>query len=859
MLLERDVELHVLAGAVRDATVGRGRVLLLSGEAGIGKTALVRAFVDRVEGDVRILVGSCDDLTTPRPLGPLRDVARGRGGPLASALDGPVDPEAVYVALYEELSNPLRATVLIIEDVHWADDATLDALRFVVRRLEELRAVLVLTYRDDVGAPEGALQGLIAAVARGPHDRLALRPLSRESIRTLAGDVEVDVQALHRSTAGNPFFVTEVLANREATIPASVVEAVLARIGGLAPASRGVLEQLAVVPSTVEHWLVDALFNSPEVLADIEKRGLITARQEGVAFRHELARRAVEEAVPASRRMELNRRVVTALLERNGLEHARIVHHAGEGHDDDTLVRFAPLAAREAAAAGAHRQAASHLYQLLPHLDRFPPEERAALLEDYARECYFTGSGVASAEAQRRAIGLRRELGHTVAVGDGLRHLSRTYWMLGQRAEAEQAVDAAIEELEGLSTGRHELAMAYSSRSQLAMLALQNDDAITWGEKAIALAEEIGDDETLTHALNNVGLTRWAQGDNSGRELVERSLELALRGRLDEDICRAYTNLIWASIETHDFDDAARLLTDAIPIAERAEQVGLLIYDIGLRARLRLMTGDWEGAEDDAHRGMDQPIQGAAPRWPALIVKATLEGRRGDSQSTQTLESAHQIAEHALELQRIGPAAEARAELAWLTGQAPSAVPAVRRALNLAIEVSYRPLQARLAYWLWKITGEVTDVTGDEPELLQMNGEWQQAAQRWAALGCPYHQALALSESGQADPTLTALTILDGLGAKATATIVRRDLHRLGVSTVPRAPRRSTRTNPAGLTDRQLQILRLLADGHMNTDIADSLVLSVRTVENHVSAVLAKLQVNNRQEAVTVAHEAGIV
>src|SRR5919198_6031693 len=206
-LLERDAPLGVLAGAVADAAAGRGSTVVISGEAGIGKTSLVRAFATDARADARLLLGACDDLMASRTLGPLHDAAAGTDGPLAAALadDGPVD--GVFAAVLEELAEQ-RPSVLVVEDVHWADDATLDVLGFTARRIEPLGAVLVVTLRDDEIDPRHPLQRLLGALAGSPLHRVALPPLSARAVRTLAAGTGRDAAALHALTGGNPFFVT---------------------------------------------------------------------------------------------------------------------------------------------------------------------------------------------------------------------------------------------------------------------------------------------------------------------------------------------------------------------------------------------------------------------------------------------------------------------------------------------------------------------------------------------------------------------------------------------------------------------------------------------------------------------------
>jgi hypothetical protein len=313
VLLERDRELGELAQAAREAAAGNGGLVLVSGEADIGKSSLVRAVRGVLLAGGRLLVGHCDDLGTPRTLGPLRDLVGHVGAELTRALAEGGERDAVLAALRAELGWAGHPTVLVVEDVHWADEATLDVLRYLARRIAGLPAVLVLTYRDDELTREHPLQQLLGqASASGRVRRLPLRRLSQDAVRWLSAASRVDAGLVFALTSGNSFFVIEVLASGDGDrVPSTVADAMLARVRRLDPASQAALDQLAVVPSTVERWLVDALLpGGLAALAAAEEHGLLTVSPASVAFRHELTRQAVADSLPVVRRVELNRRVL---------------------------------------------------------------------------------------------------------------------------------------------------------------------------------------------------------------------------------------------------------------------------------------------------------------------------------------------------------------------------------------------------------------------------------------------------------------------------------------------------------------------------------------------------------------------
>ncbi|WP_406481503.1 AAA family ATPase [Streptomyces sp. NBC_01615] len=857
-ILERDHELARLAAAAREAADGAGSVALVFGEAGIGKSSLVKALPEVMPPEARVLLGECDDLATRRPLGPFRDLVGSVGPELAQALTEGGDRHRVYDALRIELRGAPHPAILVVEDVHWADEASLDALRFLVRRVERLPAVLVLTYRDDELGREHPLRHLLGQVSRAERvHRLPLSRLSPEAVRRLSAASRLDPAEVYEVTSGNPFFVAEVVAaGGTGGVPPTVVDAVLARLRGLDDGTRDALEQLAVVPSAVERPLVNTLLaEGMAELAAAERRGLLVVTPERAGFRHELIRRAIADSLPAARRIELNRDVLAALVALPGSDASRIVHHAAEAGDQEAIARYGPDAARDASRAGAHREAAAHLRLVLRQRERHTPLELAGLLERYAVESYTIADSGAAVRAEREAVALRRSLGDARALGADLRWLSRIHWWAGDAEEAREAAREAIAVLEEAGDDRL-LALALSNTSQLHMLSDRHAQAIAVGERAIALARRAGDLEILAHALNNVGSARWRTGDPRGRAQVEESLKVALGAGEVEHACRAYANIIWTLLENLDFAEADRFLAPAMELADRAEHLGFLSYLNVEMALRQLAAGAWDDAEKYAEAGAHDFVPA---RCPALTVLARVRVRRGRIGGDELLAQAWEIAVRSSELQRTGPVAAALAEAAWLRGDHLAVAEAAGPVFAEAHRLSAMPHRAELGYWLTK-AGHPVEADGSEhPYALQTAGRWREAAHIWAAAGCPYEQAAALAESPDPEDKLTALAALDALGAEPLARLVRGELRALGMRRIPRGPLAVTRENPAGLTERQLQVVRLLAEGLTNPEIADKLVVSVRTVDNHVSAVLDKLGVRSRRQAAARAVELGML
>ncbi len=627
-MLERERELAELAAAAEEARLGDGSVVLIAGEAGIGKSSLVDGLRSVLPPGTRLLVGYCDDLATPRVLGPLRDLIGSVGGVLTQALESG-DRNAVSDALRAELDRPEEPAVLVVEDIHWADEATLDVLRFLVRRIASLPAVLVLSYRDAELTRDHPLQHLLGLVSGTPRLR-RLRParLSVEAVRRLGMHTGMNPDLVFTVTSGNPFFVTEIFASGDLEhVPPTVTEAVAARLSDLDASTRDALEQLAVVPSTAERWLVEAVVpGGLASLAEAERCGVLVVSPTGVAFTHELARRAVVDSMPAARRMACDQAVLAALLDRpERVDLSRIVHHATQAGAVETIVRHGPVAAREASAAGSHREAVAHYRLVIDHREMFSPAEQADLFDGYAVECYTIGSAALAVRAQEEAVKLRRSLGDPRALGLGLRWLSRMHWWAGSRPKAETSGTEAIEVLERAGDERA-LALALSNQSQLCMLAGRQPECVAVGRRAVAMARDLDDPGLLSHALNNVGVALWEEGHPEGQTLLEESLALALAAGEVEHACRAYVNISWQLADLSRFAEAERLLEDAIDLADEAEFHGFRRYMEVTRATVYLALGRWDEAEWEATSSEDAEM---ITRCPALVVAGTVRTRRG--------------------------------------------------------------------------------------------------------------------------------------------------------------------------------------------------------------------------------------
>jgi DNA-binding CsgD family transcriptional regulator/tetratricopeptide (TPR) repeat protein len=855
-LLERDACLGELDLALRDAVSGEGRVALVSGEAGIGKTSLVEWFARERRGSVRVLWGACDALFTPRPLGPLHDMAAQMQGDAPALLNSDANRAAVFSAVLSELQG--RPAIAVFEDVHWADEATLDLLRFLGRRMTRTTALLVMTYRDDELGSRHPLRTVLGDLATSPATRrIPLRPLTEEAVRTLVGERVIDAAALHRQTGGNPFFVTEVLASAGGGLPPSVRDAVLARTARLSPSAQAVVQAAAVIGPRIEPWvLADVTGAEAGAVDECVAIGVLLTQGEALAFRHELARQTILESISPPHKMALHRMTLDVLKASPATRHdlSRLAHHAEAASDREAVLACAPAAAEQAAAASAHREAASLYALALRFADDLPTDRRAQLLQAYAQECSLVGRQAESITVLRRALKLWGDLDNPLKQGETLAELMAMLIQAGQTAEVEGGSRTAIAMLEALPLGR-ELALAYRVRASLHLANRDCAEALVWAEKARTLAERFADVDLLAALYVTIG-TAWLFLDyERGCEHLRRGLDFARDAGLERWVVNMYGNLGSGSGELYQFLRAERFLAEGIAHATEHDIDSFRLYMLAWQALTHVHLGRWRAAAAMATEVLHRPSASVMSRLTVRVALGRLRARRGDPGVYTVLDEALELATRADNIQRLGPVRAVRAEAAWLAGDCERTVREARAVYDLAVSKRHPWVAGELAFWR-KRAGDAVAPPGwiAPPFAFHLAGDWRTAAAAWERLGCPYEQARALADGDRAAQT-AALAIFDRLGAQPAAADLRRRMRAAGLRSIPRGPRPTTRDNPFGLTSRQMDILALLAEGLTNAKIATRLYLSPKTVDHHTSAVLAKLGVHSREAASAWARE----
>ena len=862
-LLERDDVLAELLEAYDGAVARSGRLVLVAGEAGIGKTALVRRLCDELPGSASPLRGGCDPLLTPRPLGPFLELAVSAPPRLAEAIRAGGGAHDVATALLgADDGAPL---IVVVEDVHWADEATLDVLRVLGRRIGDAEALVIATYRDDELGRSHPLRLVLGELATAAAvTRIRVEPLSPGAVGQLAEGYPIDAGALHRLTGGNAFYVTEVLAAGGTSIPETVRDVVLARVAQLSSPATIVVEAAAVAPPSLDAALTVAVCGeAADAVDECLASGVLHAADGAIAFRHELARAAVEESLSPTRLLALHRAVLLALADmgEGSRDLARLAHHAECAADGEAVLRYAPAAALQATRAGAYREAAAQYARALRFADGVSDGERADLLEGRSRACYLADDQVEAIVVIREAIACRRRAGQAPKEARALAELARYLGCRGLNQDAEDSVAEATRLVADEESGS-ELASVYAARAWLCGGA-RGHDAIEacqdLARTAIELAERSGDDETALDAFVTLGTAELRRDPDSGRATLERAVERGRRQGNDDQVSRALNNIGAFAAARHDHAAANRYLAAALDYCVERDQDLWRINVLAVLGRSLLDQGRWTEATEVAARLLEDPRDSPWPHHEALLVLGLVRARRGDPGAHEAIQLARAVGVPDEECDALVDRGAAAAEVAWLEHDAGKVEASTRAVLREALERDDDEAVCRLSYWRGLADLETPELSSDEgPYALALTGRWRAAADAWVELGCPYEAAFALGQVDDEDARRRALERLRQLGARPAATMVARRLRERGAS-VPRGPRATTRANGAQLTTREVEVLRLVADGLRNGDVADRLFVSRRTIDHHVSSILRKLGVRSRGEAVAAAARIGLL
>lgn len=848
----------MLAARSADAQAGRGGVVIVSGESGVGKTSFVETFLECRSDGARVLWGACDPLSTPRPLGPIHDVAGHFREATQRSLRGGDHPHETFAAVFEELRTV--PTILVIDDLHWADQAVVDLLRFVLRRIRHTQSLVIGTVRDDDIGISHPMRALLGDVARSTSaTSLELPPLTLGAVTELVGARPIDPVWLHRTTGGNAFFVVEMLDHAGSALPTTVRDAILSRTVDLGVDEWDVLYLLACAPGSIPDHLLADLGVSVPALRTLAEAKLIRQTGRGVAFRHDLCRLAVASVIPPGAEVAAHRRMITAYEAAPQQDPAVITHHALGAGDRARIVRAASEAGPAAARAGAHVEATEFYQIALSRGGALPQATEAELCELLANEYYLTDRLDYAISVRRRALRLREQLREPVAIAANHHALALYASYDADLRVAEHHAAQAVSALDGdVDRGdREQLVTLGNVLATQAYFALSAAD-LARADALLTQARQCdGGDPVLDVRLRIIeGYRGGLAGEDSAHDGILSSIRSASDLYADDLYAYGCSILSFIDIEQRRHANTAELLDISVPVSVERDVPFARSWLLAMRARLSLLVGDWDDATTDAGAVLASPGGRLVGTWPHVVRTLISLRREGTAENgiDEAWDVFHRFGEH----YRLFPAA-AIAERIWLTGRPDDRLEECHALVDSCPVEGITMAIGDLAVWLRRLGIGVDADRAVGPYRLLLDGAFSAAAEGFQQLSLPYEAALALIDSGDADLTRRGLDVLDRLGAAAVAAKVRRSLRTRGSTVVPTRRRSSTLANAAGLTARQVEVLHLIGEGLTNAELAERLYLSVRTVDHHVAAILGKLGVTARRDAVRRGRELDIL
>lgn len=969
-MIGRQSELDRLEHALEHARASEGRVLLLAGDAGVGKSRLIREFIARARaaGGFDLLEGRCYDEDPATPYGPFVDAIRAAiraHGPEAIArscdpwtddiarllpeLAGTTpprisdDPQFQKRRMFEAIASIVRARapdttrVVVLEDAHWADPTSQELVLYLAHAIAHDRLLLLISYRTDELHRRHPLTHLLAQLNRARlSQEIRLAPLGRADLTrmlesALARPLPAELATmLYDRTGGNPFFAEELLksliehhrldaliasaqqghALDEPTIPHSIKDAILDRSTELDATTTEVLTYAAVIGRNFDFELLLALtgLNEAALLRAVEllvERQLVVEELGGpddrYRFRHALTREAIYNDLLGRERRMRHREVLAALEQCYAENLAEVIdqlaYHSLHGRALDRSARYARLAGERAACTYAYREAVAHYEVALDLIEGDDPRERAELFASLGHAAYPLGDFNRCARAWREAQRLYEQLGDRRRGADLTRWLGRSAWERGDTTAAFAHIHQAIEILAGEPPG-HELAMAYSTLSQLHMVTSNNQAAIDWAERALALADESGDLAVTTHACNNIGVALAALGEyQRGVACLERSLDLARQQGMASDELRAALNLGGLLTSMGQFRRAAEVLRAGIV---RAEQVHFTLYTNKMRATLgaaEIWLGNWAAAhtllaplaqpdpadapymlEDCAPPLADLLLRQGRPEEARRLIEAWLPSGTG-SHGKKPYKRLARLAQAHLALGNSAQASELIEQ--YLAGWAAPTPEQAAELLGAGIEIVLLAgpteqadrLLMRLAAGARASENPLLAAQqADAQGLLALYaGHHSEAAEHfghanacWSALAAPFEAARALRQRaasllGRGGAQARAAALADLAAARVTCARLGA-AHELALidTLVSQAASEGASARRGTLTPRERQVIALIAQGYSNREIAEALIIAEKTAEVHVSNILGKLGFSSRSQAAAYAVEQGL-
>jgi DNA-binding CsgD family transcriptional regulator len=945
-LVGRRAERERLGDALERARLGSGSLVLIAGEAGVGKTRLVE---EVAEDSAALVLRGRASHGAAVPYGPivaaLRSYLRRDPGGLAEC--GPLRPHLALIL--PELGDPApvsdRATLfeavhcafahlarerhvlVVLDDLQWSDEATLELLPALAEPLGQLPLLLVAAYRSDGLPRDHMVRRLRHELRRGGRlDEVTLAPLELPETAELLARLLEDspspslARSIYDRTQGVSFFVEElarallltnsVTAGRrglelagggEVPVPDTIRDAVLIGASELSEEARAAADAAAVAGEVFDLDLV-ADVSSADGVAELIERGMVTEGEPGLgAFRHALTREALYADTPWVQRRALHRRLAEA-LESVGAKSIEVATHWLGAREGSRALEALLHAAEESRMVHAYRDAARagrQALELWPEGEE--PERRIQALESYASSAELAGELAEAARAWREICAIRGERGAPEQYGAAQRRLAAVYDVKGDRdgafaarraaseayTVAERPADAAVERLAMANYLR--AGASYAAAIELAEAAARDAE----------LAERL---DLRARALGLEGVARAKRGDfQGGLETVRSGLALALEHDLTPVAAELYQRLSLVLYDSADYRRAQETLDTALALCGASGESGTEVACVTCMVYVLRECGEWPEA---LRLGRDLIASGTAV-WVAEGLVGGIYGFQGKLSAARRLLSsafatASQLGHYNMSvdttagLARVAAAdgadeeaaAQCRSLLArWQSsedhhyaikglrwgaaffarrGDLAGAHACAEALTTISSETGHADALAALAHAI----GETALADGDADTAAEQLGH---AVELHRGLDLPFERAeielragVALAAAGEREPALERLgdayRAARKLGARPLAAEAAREVSELGESVLQRLGRRAAAdADTAGLSRRELEVVRLVAVGRTNREIAQELFLSPRTVDMHVRSIFRKLDCRSRVQAAHRAGELGLL
>ncbi len=850
VLHEREAVFETLEKTLELAKIS-GQIILLSGGAGMGKTSATKEFIDSLPTSLPSYMGYCDPLFTPRPLGPILDILHASKETVNDWSAN--ERNSIFLELINLMKEPC---VVVIEDVHWADYGTLDFIKFLNRRIHLTKCMVVLTFRPDE-IQEASILGLSHTINEA-ITRIKLKPLSKSIVLSLCQQYGVDGQHIYSLTNGNPFFTTEYLMNHSGGIPDSINNLIVSRISILNVKEQEALFKAALFPNPVPLKVVTALFkNWDKILRKSFELGFVSIERDSLRFRHEIVRLVIESSIPEFKKIVIHSDILEVLEEDTDTDIIEIIHHAKGAKKYRKVAELAPKAARRARDLGVHKEAALLFKAAIDCTEKMDDGEWLNLLEEYSFECYLTNSLDEALDFRYRALKHIEGTDKVDKERAGINYcwLSRLFWYQANSKMAFKYGELAIEHLKN-SVNKNISAQTFSNFGQLHMLKGNYKNARHWSEKAYDLAKSVGNLDIQAHSLTNLGslLIRKESTAKEGFSHLKLAEELAIEAKNHDHAARIHTTLLCDKIIKR--EDPSQIMEKTLDFASKYQVESYYHYDLAWRSYYLFQKGNWQESLSLSEQLLGVNNQAKINAFVAAISKCRILMRQGHTEIKKLLTQMAEVAQDTVEAQRTVPIATAMLEFEWLYEHTFEDRSIIHSAIEqLAEDYGSRIDSGELAFWSSRVgMSHPIEVPADNGFSYLIDRDTKKAIDSWSANYFPYELALSYC-LGNNDQIREGFKILEDLQATQTKKRVREYLKESGRTTVPKGILKSTRTNPLHLTNRELGVLKEVSNGLTNVEIASKLFISSKTVDNHVSSILSKLDVSSRQKAIVRAME----